>query len=69
MLSPSKLITLGLVLALVWVIFRTIERRNAVREDAASSGKKSTTVDLTQCAQCGAWVDAPCGQKDCPISG
>ncbi|MCE2517184.1 MAG: hypothetical protein J4F41_04965 [Alphaproteobacteria bacterium] len=69
MLSPSKLITLGIVLVLVWFIFRTIERRNNVTADAASKAKKSTTVEMTECAVCGAWVDSPCAEKDCPISG
>lgn len=69
MLTPSKLIVLGIILGVIWVVFRTIERRNNVHSSHAKEKKSSSTLDLEQCNICGAWVNTPCDKKDCPISG
>jgi hypothetical protein len=65
MLSPSKLLILGLVLGVIWVVFRA---RHRYGKTAAESRKEEATLELVECAQCGSWVQKSCGEKDCPIS-
>ncbi len=67
MFTPTKLIILGLILFVVWTIFKMIEKRNAVAQDKKDEAKKGAAIDLQECAACGAWVDAPCGKENCPI--
>ncbi len=68
MLSPLKLIVLGIILGLVWLIFRTEKHRKNINKAASDEAKASPAVDLQQCDKCGAWVDVACGKKNCPIS-
>ncbi len=67
MFTPTKLIILGLILVVVWTIFKTIDKRRAVARDKKNKGAKADAIDLRECSNCGAWVDAPCGDENCPI--
>ena len=67
MLTPSKVIVLVLILVVVWSIFKMIEKRDNVSRDEQKSRKKTTSIDLQQCAECNSWVDAPCKEANCPI--
>lgn len=69
MLSPQKILILVIILGVVWFLFRTLERRGKVMMDENKESQKNSTLDLQQCSACDAWVDSPCGKKDCPISG
>lgn len=67
MFTPTKLIILGLILFAIWSIFRIIEKRNAVQDESAKKTGKTQSIELTECQQCGSWVDAPCEEANCPI--
>lgn len=68
MFTPQKIFILIVILAVVWFLFRIIEKRNN-RASAKQEEKKADTVDLVQCSKCNDWVDSPCKQFDCPIKG
>ena len=75
--SLPKLIALALVLWTVWKVFRMIERRKEVArseadetagskasEQASAGGERKTgSLDLEECPDCGAWVIPPCDCK------
>ena len=69
MFTPPKLIILGLILFAVWSIFRIVEKRNAVQDDVKKNGAETKSIELTECKECGSWVDAPCKEANCPING
>ena len=73
MFTPTKIFILVIILALVWFVFTTIEKRQRRAAEAAAEkdGKKKgdKTVDLQQCATCGDWVSGPCSKPECIIKG
>ena len=77
MFSGPKLLLLGAVLWLVWLIFRLIDSRNRIRKAGQDeSGQHETKekrgdsfVELTECEGCGAYVAAGgCDNADCPLN-
>ena len=68
MFTPQKIFFLILILAVIWFLFRVIEKRNG-KAAQEKQENKTETVDLTQCAVCGDWVDAACSKPECPIKG
>lgn len=77
MFSGPKLLLLGVVLWLVWFVFRLIERRNRAlntdQEEAAQQKteekKTDSFVELKECEGCGAYVaTAGCDNPDCPVN-
>ena len=72
MFSGPKLLLLGAVLWLVWIVFRLIDRRNRVRNadrDKTAENKADSFVDLTECEGCGAYVTAAgCDNTECPVN-
>lgn len=67
MFTPQKIFFLILILAIVWGVYRVIERRNKTRDNLKADKPKEETVTLKQCASCGDWVDASCSKPGCPI--
>jgi len=77
MFSGPKLLLLGAVLWLVWLVFRLIDRRNRARNnDQGETGqcetgekKADSFVELAECEGCGAYVTiAGCDNADCPVN-
>ncbi len=77
MFSGSKLLLLGAVLWLVWLVFRLIDRRNRARnadqdemsQQETRKKKADSFVDMTECEGCGAYVtEAGCDNADCPVN-
>ena len=72
MFSGPKLLLLGAVLWLVWMVFGLIDRRNWVRNadrDKTAENKADSFVDLTECEGCGAYVTAAgCDNTECPVN-
>lgn len=80
-LSLSKLLVLGILIAVVWYAFKYRARveavRRSLREELArrqgGPGPRSparSVEDLVKCAECGAFVAATgatnCGKPNCP---
>ena len=72
MFSVPKLLLLGALLWIVWIVFRLIDRRNWMRnaeKDEAAEKKAESYVELTECEGCGAYVTAAgCDNADCPAN-
>ena len=72
MFSGPKLLLLGAVLWLVWMVFRLIDRRHRARntgQDKTAENKGDSFVELTECEGCGAYVTAAgCDNIDCPVN-
>ena len=72
MFSGPKLLLLGAVLWLVWMVFRLIDRRHRARndgQDKTAENKGDSFVELTECEGCGAYVTAAgCDNTDCPVN-
>ncbi len=72
MLSGPKLLLLGAVLWMVWLVFRLIDRRNRARNAGhhkTAENKADSFVELTQCEGCGAYVTAEgCDNTDCRVN-
>lgn len=66
MFTPTKLIFLILILAIIWFGYRMIERRQAATKHAQDKTSSGATVDMKECERCGAWVDA---KEGCSICG
>lgn len=66
MFTPTKLILLGVILAVVWFGYRMIERRQDTAKHHAEKTSADATVDMIECKECGAWVDA---KEGCSICG
>lgn len=72
--SPSKLLVLIAVVAIVWYGFKLVGRLDAARKSVAKGDDDSRGgVDTVSCAVCGAYVAADgatsCGRADCPYPG
>ena len=77
-LSLPKILGLFALIWLVWMAFRFIEARQKnhayqtsdKKSDAAGAAKKDqneASVDLQECAICGAWVSGEtCDRENCP---
>jgi uncharacterized protein len=78
--SPGKLLVLIVLIAIVWIGFRYVNRVDAIRrsvrdelkrrQQAQQKPRSIQAEDLVKCAQCGAYVAAhgatACGRADCP---
>lgn len=73
--SPTKLLVLVAVVAIVWYGFKLVSRLDAARKSAAKKGDGSGSggVETVSCAVCGAYVATDgatsCGRVDCPYPG
>ena len=66
MFTPTKLIFLAVILAVIWFGYRMIERRQDTTKHEREKTSSDATVDMIECKKCGAWVDA---KEGCSICG
>ena len=78
MFTVSKLFWLGIILIVVWNIFRIIEKKEALRDtndnDSNKTGKKaeseSEPIAVVYCSTCATFTaGAGCDRADCSIAG
>jgi hypothetical protein len=65
MFTPTKLLLLGLILAVIWYGYRIIEKRNEAAKHKRDQTSADAMVDMIECKTCGAWVDAKDGCSIC----
>jgi hypothetical protein len=77
--SLSKLLVLAAVIALVWYLFKLVDRRNRLPSkkekskpvpDSAQESRLDDAQDMEKCAKCGTFVPnaaaRDCGRDECP---
>ena len=62
MLSLGKILGLGVILFVVWQVFRFLETQKKIRESQSSGrgegAEAEASVEMMECKDCGKWYQA-----------